>query len=511
MNRADLRSVSLVIGVFLTVLQSVAFAQDKPPDMPREFRAVFVTVAYNFDWPSSSSANWKQQHTEMLEIVAKAKQHNLNVIILQVRAFGDRISRSSSLHEGWSDYVRNDPGPGNTAYDPLAAWIRTCHDSGLELHAWINPFRVRGRDPEVPAPAQPHDRLSSWYKPTDQWTRDYLKEILTDLFSVQGIYYDIAKIEQMKDVQFRRRDAEQKEQKEQKDQKEKKKDFGEEDDDIDGVVVDHYVPDPGPGGTLRTPQEEITDTVAQLFARVKQHRPGHVKFGISPLGEIRAGQLSEVEKWVETPLCHYVIPEVYMRHDANNAGDPFAKQLEKFVAAAARANVNPKPLVVAGLGTYQTHRPDDVLHPWEPSHIVAQIAKSQELIGGRRGQAHYSWSAFRFPALGTELTKEKYAKPALVPECFNAIGTPSPDVPAISVDTTNASYDLVKWKPGGTGPGNVPWLWEVWYRIGNTWTLNSVSAREVSDQRVPKDADRVAVRAVNRYNRASDAAAENAQ
>src|SRR5688572_22135847 len=115
-----------------------------PTQPDAEFRGMFVTTAYNKDWPSRRGLHKNMQRNEMRAVVRRAKELNCNVIILQVRAFGDRIYAKTALEvDGkktrWAmslDFT-NDPG-----YDPLGEWIDACHNEGLLLYAWINPFRI---------------------------------------------------------------------------------------------------------------------------------------------------------------------------------------------------------------------------------------------------------------------------------------------------------------------------------------------------------------------------------
>ena len=67
----------------------------------------------------------------------KVNSGNLNAVFLHVRAMADAFYPTTLTT--WSAYICArgvDPG-----YDPLAFAIEECHKRGLELHAWLNPFR----------------------------------------------------------------------------------------------------------------------------------------------------------------------------------------------------------------------------------------------------------------------------------------------------------------------------------------------------------------------------------
>src|SRR4051812_46518040 len=53
-----------------------------------EVRAMFVTTAYNADWPSQPGLPKNVQQNEMDAAIIRAKELNCNTIFLQVRSFG---------------------------------------------------------------------------------------------------------------------------------------------------------------------------------------------------------------------------------------------------------------------------------------------------------------------------------------------------------------------------------------------------------------------------------------
>ncbi len=69
----------------------------------------------------------------------------MNAVILQVRPSADALY-PSELYP-WSKYLTGTQGTApKNGFDPLAYWVERAHALGLELHAWINPFRItKGR------------------------------------------------------------------------------------------------------------------------------------------------------------------------------------------------------------------------------------------------------------------------------------------------------------------------------------------------------------------------------
>ena len=65
-----------------------------------------------------------------------------NAIIFQVRPECDALYESSL--EPWSYYLTGEQGKKpNPYWDPLAWMVEQCHKRGMELHAWINPYRAK--------------------------------------------------------------------------------------------------------------------------------------------------------------------------------------------------------------------------------------------------------------------------------------------------------------------------------------------------------------------------------
>ena len=102
-----------------------------------EFRATWLTTGFGIDWPKTK--NVEQQKKTLCNIFDVMQRGNMNAACLQVRSFCDAMYQSS--YEPWSDVLTGTRGqePG---YDPLAFAIEEAHKRGIELHVWVNPFRV---------------------------------------------------------------------------------------------------------------------------------------------------------------------------------------------------------------------------------------------------------------------------------------------------------------------------------------------------------------------------------
>ena len=107
----------------------------------REMRGVWVAVVENIDWPSSPTETSGEQISELVKLFDKLKAVGINTIFFQVRIECDALYKSS--FEPWSFWLTGKQGKApDPYYDPLEFAINEAHSRGMELHAWINPYRA---------------------------------------------------------------------------------------------------------------------------------------------------------------------------------------------------------------------------------------------------------------------------------------------------------------------------------------------------------------------------------
>ncbi len=164
----------------------------------RELRGVWIPSVFNISWPSRSGLSADDQRLELMALLDRAGEVGLNAIFLQVRPEGDALYNSTL--EPWSRALTGTQGrdPG---YDPLTFAINEAHARGLELHAWINPYRARAGSgslhPTHAASEHPEwtvrygDHL--WFNPGLPAVRAHTIEVITEIienYDVDGIHFD---------------------------------------------------------------------------------------------------------------------------------------------------------------------------------------------------------------------------------------------------------------------------------------------------------------------------------
>ena len=168
-----------------------------------EFRGLWVATMSNIDWPSRPGLPAAESRAESLRILDLAVSLNLNAVLLQLRPAADAFYESA--YEPESSFLTGAQGVRpEDWYDPLGFWLSEAHERGLELHAWINPFRVgtpsiRGYAPSSPVRSRPHlvrslgVRGYYWLDPGLPEAREYVLAVVEDLlrkYPVDGVVVD---------------------------------------------------------------------------------------------------------------------------------------------------------------------------------------------------------------------------------------------------------------------------------------------------------------------------------
>jgi len=123
-----------LVTLALVLLMSLGMtAQNK-----REFRGAWIQCV-NGQFMGKSTQQIQSMLTSQLDELQK---DGVNAIIFQVRAECDALYDSQL--EPWSKFLTGVQGKAPSPYwDPLAWMVEQCHKRGMELHAWINPYRAK--------------------------------------------------------------------------------------------------------------------------------------------------------------------------------------------------------------------------------------------------------------------------------------------------------------------------------------------------------------------------------
>lgn len=296
MNR--LLSVTATLVAMMLLCAYPAKAQKAPK---REFRGAWIQCV-NEQFQGLSKEEMQRTLSYQLDELAK---DGVNAIIFQVRAECDALYNSP--YEPWSRFLTGRQGQ-NPGWDPLAWMVSECHKRGMEIHAWINPYRAKTKGTSALASnniAVKHPERVFEYdglyilNPALPENREYICKIADDI--------------------VRRYD-------------------------IDGFHIDDYFyPYPVAGKAIPDTKEYNADSrgmsigdwrrdnvnkfIEQLHDSIRQTKPW-VKFGVSPFGIYRNARSSsigsntrglqnyddlyaDVLKWVNNGWIDYCVPQLY--------------------------------------------------------------------------------------------------------------------------------------------------------------------------------------------------------
>ncbi|HIT37279.1 MAG TPA: family 10 glycosylhydrolase [Candidatus Onthousia faecipullorum] len=195
----------LLLIIFLLVIVYIFIPKDTLKDevttpKTEEKRAVFISyIELGNNIRGKDESTMKKTIDNMLDT---AKSYGFNMIILQVRSFSDAIYKSSIYPSSRS--VVNTEGEV-LPFDILKYFIKVAHQKDLELHAWINPYRISNtKDINLISTSNPaYNMLNStdvevmdngiYYNPASSKVEslilDGIEEIITN-YDVDGIHFD---------------------------------------------------------------------------------------------------------------------------------------------------------------------------------------------------------------------------------------------------------------------------------------------------------------------------------
>lgn len=464
------------------------------PTLPREFRGAWVATVANIDWPSKRDVPVSGQRAEMVAMVKALKDTGFNAVVLQVRPACDAIYPSTL--EPWSEFLTGASGRApEPAWDPLAEWISACHERGMELHAWVNPFRARHFDSKQPDAAthisnvkpewvKSYDRYL-WLDPGEPGACDHAMAVITDLltrYNVDGLHIDDYFYPYPKGTEpF-----------------------------PDASSFDKYT---AGGGTLTRDdwrRDNINRFVKRLYESAHAARPG-VKVGISPFGIWRPGHPADIKGfdayaklyadaklWLNEGWMDYCSPQLYWKRDAKEQG--FVSLLGWWRGQNVRNRALWPGLYASRLLPSENPQKSG----WTSDEIVGQLHEIEKgSPSGSAGSVHFSARAILSNAGGVRdaLRTGPYATEAVMPAMAWLDATP-PTTPVLVADESAEGVEL-KWSTDD-GAQTVS-RWVVAARTGSSWSWRIAPADERSAV-ISEGADAVAVWAQDRAGNLSTAA-----
>ncbi len=195
--------LSILALVLLFSACQTATQSNEPLQPKREMRAAWISTVANIDWPSrDAKGNAELQKAELTAILDSVQALNMNAVIFQIRPTADALYYSEL--EPWSNWLTGTQGVDNDqSYDPLLFAVEEAHRRGIDVHVWMNPYRVTTTQ-DIADLAETHiyRQHPEWFcKYGKQWyfepgldeTRMWLNKVVADVvtrYDIDAIHFD---------------------------------------------------------------------------------------------------------------------------------------------------------------------------------------------------------------------------------------------------------------------------------------------------------------------------------
>ena len=429
----------------------------------REFRAAWIATVDNIDWPSRPGLSSYEQQTEAIEILDFLKRNQFNAIIFQVRPQADALYQSKL--EPWSYFLTGEQGiPPDPYYDPLSFWIEEAHKRGLELHAWLNPYRahhVKGKKISKESIIRKNPEMVYqleegywWMDPSLKATQDKTTEVVMDIvkrYDVDGIHFD-----------------------------------------------DYFYPYPSYNGGKDFPDDKnwnsyvnsggnlsrgdwrrngVNTLIERVYKEIKTEKK-YVKFGLSPFGIYRPGYPSTVrgfdqydklyadaKLWLNKGWIDYFSPQLYW--PINKEGQRFPDLLKWWQSEnTLQRHLWPGINVVNKNPT-----------PASNQEVIDEITLTHELIPKSIGAVHWNISSLKKNVdLSKNLLEGPYKYEALIPPS-SWLDNQVPDMPNVVIKDAGELIN-VKWKEKKKNEAIFKWV--VYYQYEDIWEYKICTLDEIS-------------------------------
>ncbi len=398
-------SIMLLLLVFLIIsLTPNDYADDTTKIPPRidDLRGVWVATVLNIDYPDQPTVDADMLKQEALTILDQAQQIGFNAIFLQVRPTSDTLYQSDMFP--WSKYLTGQQGlPPDQGFDPLEFWVTEAHKRNIELHAWLNPYRITKNRPADPRhsfdslaaghPARLHPEWVVKHQDGNLYFNPGLPE-------VRELIVNCAR-ELLQNY------------------------------DIDGIHLDDYFypqadfEDLDTFNRLGAGYDSIDDwrrdnvsSLVQELAQAVRETSETARFGISPFGiwankssnelgsntrgtESLNDHYADTRKWVKEGYLDYIVPQLYWHID-HQAAD-YRQLLHWWAETTSGTDV----ALYIGQAAYKTGH-DSPESAWYGVQELTEQLQLNQATPQVRGSIFFSWQSFSNNPELTEMLTEYY-------------------------------------------------------------------------------------------------------
>ena len=327
------------------------FGTDKLVEIPEtiteidpQTRAVWFSTVANIDIPKMTDVESYKEY--LLGVIKKVKEYHFNAVVFQVRPMNDALYESEL--NPWSEFITGVEGldPG---FDVFGYFVEEAKKENIEVHAWINPYRVsRQKYTDLNKTAKEYlDSLSE--KNFARKRQDLVIETVEGKFILDPSSHEVQEFVSDSVLEVARKY------------------------DVKAVHIDDYfypyeaIVDPqeeekhqklNPELSLEDFRRENVNKLIKMISDKLKTLDKHVEFGISPFGIYRTnskhfeeenktggwalgsnnhyscyqgydGLFADVFLWMKNKWIDYVVPQVYFEFDNYIVDKETSKEIER--------------------------------------------------------------------------------------------------------------------------------------------------------------------------------------
>lgn len=301
-----------------------------------EMRGVWISYI-ELTMENESDKSEKGFTNKFYDIAKRCKDNQINTLVVQVRPFCDALYKSN--YYPWSHILTGTQGE-NPNYDPLEIMCRICDEYDLNIHAWINPYRVSSANtPSKLSENNPYKKDNSLGLIADSGiyldpSNENSQELIINGVLEIATNYDVDAIQF--DDYFYPTDIE----------------------NLDEEQYNAYVESVGENSSMNIHnwrKANVNMLISNTYRRLHNLNK-NVEFGISPQGNIDNNEslYADVRSWSTcTGFVDYICPQIYFSLD--NPALTFENSLESWCELEFAEGVN----LYIGLAGYKAGTDED--------------------------------------------------------------------------------------------------------------------------------------------------------
>lgn len=364
--------------IFLYKDKELPEIKDKREELIEEKRAIYVSYIELQKYIKGKTVDAAKENID--HMINKINNFNFNMIILQVRSFSDAIYESSYFP--WCLCVTDDSNK-SPGFDILDYFIEKSHAKNIELHAWINPYRIRSTKDRssILEDSYAYKFLENgdanvidegiFYNPASENVQklivDGIEEILSK-YKVDGIHFD---------------------------------DYFYPNLEIDSSFYNDYLKNHKDISISDYHLMNVSNLVKKVHEKTKKYG---VLFGISPEGNIENNYNkngADVKLWSSSnEYVDYLMPQIY--YGFLNEVKPFYDVLNTWDDLVKNSDVK----VLPALAFYKVNTKDNYAKSGEYEWILEDDIIMRQVLLSRNIKSYEGFSIFRYDSLFSDTDSE---------------------------------------------------------------------------------------------------------